>query len=203
MTITLSNKQASVILAALEAFQRARMGQFSMALEQIFPKKCLNKGWEEMQDLEIELKKFFFGDELSKNSYWGIPNKEQVGEDAQIAYEIFGTMRQFMALEKSGGIYEGYTNYNSPLKLSNEPLPEIDGHKELTYKIHEFPDQVAAKKLLAEKKFDKLWEMVEDMKLPYGYCRAREIMLVEGNFPETQKLVLRVEGPHKPFSETF
>jgi len=196
MTITLSNKQASVILAALEAFQRARMGQFSMALEQIFPKKCLAKGFEEMQTLEMDLKKFFFGDELSKNSYWGIPNKEKVGEDAQIAYEIFGTMRQFMALEKSGGIYENYTNYNSPLKLSDEPLPEIDGHKELTYKIHEFPDQVAAKKLFAEKKFDKLWDMVDSMKLPYGYCSAKEIMLVEGDLPETQKLVLRVEEPH-------
>lgn len=55
MTITLSNKQVSVILAALEAFQRARMGQFSMALEQIFPKKCLNKGCEDSVDnSEIE-----------------------------------------------------------------------------------------------------------------------------------------------------
>ena len=197
MKIELSDKQAAVIMSALEAFQRMRAGQFRIAFEEVFPKKCWDKGWDEMKEVEDYLKKFFFGDELKKGSYWGIPNQEKIGEDAQISYEIYCVLRQFLSLKRNNGLFGMGTNFNSPLKLTDEPLPVIEGHKELTYKIHEFPDQVAAKKLFAAKDSNGLFDMVEKMNLPYGYCASREIVWIEGEHPEVQKIAVKINQPHE------
>jgi len=139
MKITLSEEHTKVILAALEAFSRMKIGQFRIALEEVFPKECWDLGWDKMDELERSLKKAFFPND-PPNGGPGICS-EQAG-DGRIAYEITKTIQQYRALKKSNGWFGSTVDFDGNLlNPRGLPPPTIEGLAEMQYMDFFIPDQ--------------------------------------------------------------
>lgn len=195
MTITLSPSQSQVILAALEAFSRFHLNQPKTALEQIFPKKCLDLGWDKMEELVAPLQKEFFP-EYSPNSGPGICNP-QIGKQPQIAYEIAKQMKQYLALQKSGGYFGNTVDFSgADLNPSGEPPPKIEGLKEMQYKDFDiYFDGV--EEAYDSGQYSIIWDHIKSsMNLPHG--DKMEIMEKDNGFSGYRGFIVRVHKPKKP-----
>lgn len=147
-SLRLTKNQLSVVSRALEAFERAQLGQFKMTLEQIFefePDKEYRKNlkevsWDEYNAMEQLLKTLIFNRESGAQqsySYFGITG---ASESAKISYEIDNVIDQFLAVEQNDGYWEYmYHRYDDPLDLSQEPIPEIVEFKK--YKDYPIPKE--------------------------------------------------------------
>lgn len=161
MKITLSEEHVKVILSALEAFSRMRIGQFRVALEEVFPKECWDLGWDKMQELERPLKAVFFPND-PPNGGPGICS-EQAG-DGRIAYEIQKTIQQYRALKKSGGWFgSGYDFDGNLLNPSGLPPPKIEGLEEMQYMDFLVPEeyQDAVHVFMELKDYKRLWHAID------------------------------------------
>lgn len=91
--------------------------------------------------------------------YYGVTNEKM--KDGQIAYEIYSTIRQYVALRENDGYYEIYTNYRDPLKVTEVPLPEIEGFsKEKKFPIKGKAIVNKLKKAEDTKDYSKVWDIV-------------------------------------------
>lgn len=204
MKITLSDEHVEVILAALEAFSRMRIGQFKTALEEVFPQKCWDLGWNKLQELERPLKDSFFPNR-PHNGGPGIC-QEEAGKEAHIAYEIQKAIEQFRALQKSDGWFGSSVNFDGNLlNPSGLPPPEIEGLAEMQYMDFFIPDQEVVGELYKQKDYQNLWSFIDKVvpDLPRGE-KSEIINKFVDDLGAMQILHVRVWKPRKPVdSEKF
>lgn len=143
-SLKLTKNQMAVICRALEAFERAQLGQFKISLEQTFEfesdkeyrKNLKEVSWDEYNALEQMMKALIFNKESNiqqNHSYFGING---ASESAKIAYETQKVIGQFLAVEQNNGYWQStYRSFDEPLDLSQEPIPEVEEFK----KYKDFP----------------------------------------------------------------
>jgi hypothetical protein len=168
--LKLTKNQMGVICRALEALERAQMGQFKIALEQIFEfesdkeyrKHLKDVSWDEYNALEQMLKSFIFNRDSGtqqNNSYFGITG---TSESAKIAYEINKVLGQFLAVEQNDGYWQPvYRSYDDPLHLSQEPIAEVAEFQK--YKDFPIPKKhwSELRKLFADGDLTSMWNIVD------------------------------------------
>ena len=168
--LKLTKNQMGVICRALEALERAQMGQFKIALEQIFEfesdkeyrKHLKDVSWDEYNALEQMLKSFIFNRDSGtqqNNSYFGITG---TSESAKIAYEINKVLSQFLAVEQNDGYWQPvYRSYDDPLHLSREPIAEVAEFQK--YKDFPIPKKhwSELRKLFADGDLTSMWNIVD------------------------------------------
>jgi hypothetical protein len=168
--LKLTKNQMGVICRALEALERAQMGQFKIALEQIFEfesdkeyrKHLKDVSWDEYNALEQMLKSFIFNRDSGtqqNNSYFGIAG---TSESAKIAYEINKVLGQFLAVEQNDGYWQPvYRSYDDPLHLSQEPIAEVAEFQK--YKDFPIPKKhwSELRKLFADGDLASMWNIVD------------------------------------------
>lgn len=168
--LKLTKNQMGVICRALEALERAQMGQFKIALEQIFEfeydkeyrKHLKDVSWDEYNALEQMLKSFIFNRDSGtqqNNSYFGIAG---TSESAKIAYEINKVLGQFLAVEQNDGYWQPvYRSYDDPLHLSREPIAEVAEFQK--YKDFPIPKKhwSELRKLFADGDLTSMWNIVD------------------------------------------
>jgi hypothetical protein len=168
--LKLTKNQMGVICRALEALERAQMGQFKIALEQIFEfeydkeyrKHLKDVSWDEYNALEQMLKSFIFNRDSGtqqNNSYFGIAG---TSESAKIAYEINKVLSQFLAVEQNDGYWQPvYRSYDDPLHLSQEPIAEVAEFQK--YKDFPIPKKhwSELRKLFADGDLTSMWNIVD------------------------------------------
>lgn len=167
---TLTKTQMRVIVRALEAFERAQMGQFKIAFEQIFEyesdeeyrKKLKHLDWDEYSALEQMVKTSIFNRESNIHSNHSSLGIAGVSESGKIAYEIEKVITQFLIVENNDGYWtDSYRSYDDPLKLSQEPLPVVKEFKK--YKDYPIPKKHWKKlrELFKENNMKSMWEIVD------------------------------------------
>lgn len=167
--LKLTKNQLGVIARALEAFERAQLGQFKMSLEQIFEfevdeeyrKNLKQPNWDEYQALEQIIKTTIFtreSDVQRPHTYFGIT---QASESAKISYEIQKVIQQFLFVENNDGFWDDYRTCDDPLTISKEPIPEVVDFK----KYKDFPIPEKEWKKLREKwgegDISAMWEITK------------------------------------------
>ena len=125
---------------------------------------------------------------------FGISNKQV--KDGDIAYEIRQTIRQFLSLKRNNGFFEWFTNFDDPLKVSDEPLPIIEKfQKGKSFLINDDKLKVCVKK----KKWKEAWEIVDDfMKTNHPEIDLHGIRKIQYN-RKSKMYELFVEKPIKKF----
>jgi hypothetical protein len=96
------------------------MGQMSIVLQEVFPAAT----WEDKDVVCAAFRRVM-------PEGRGIISHE-IKDEAKIAFEIHQLLRQNLAIRRNGGKANPmFVCYDSPLKVSQEPLPTITGHAEL------------------------------------------------------------------------
>ena len=183
-TIQLTDNQLRTIQSALETYYRLRSGQIGMALEEVYPDKMLS--WDEKDTMERLVKQMVFPlptnvpDDIIKhrpglhaNEAFGIGQKA-LG-DANLAYELYGTIRQYLAVKRNDGWFGCNTSFDDPVKVTEEPLPVIEGFtktklfpvpKKLQKKVWTYMDKCEQKTCTTEEAQD-IWNALDkEMELP-------------------------------------
>lgn len=98
------------------------------------------------------------------NSSYGVCSEEIY--DGNLAYEIRQTIRQYLTVKSNDGFFN-YMNvsFDDPLKVTEEPLPVIEGfEKSKTFVVEDSKINNQLNKLFKEKKpnWQKMWELVEN-----------------------------------------
>lgn len=128
-TITLTDGQLKIIMNSLEAFSRARMGQFDVMVESLFFEKIIN--WEDRESVNSLMRHIMFGKdhELTKtpNMSYGIYGPECQESGATDAFNMYQVIRRHLALKRSGGKSDPLSNsFDEPLpNTGKEPIPKI------------------------------------------------------------------------------
>jgi len=197
--ISFTDKQLSLIQSALEILYRLRSGQVGMAMDIVYFDKGLS--WDEQQDIERFIRDIVFNGEKDRSApaneptaysaAFGVGNKE-IGE-GNLAYEIEKTIRQYLSVKKNNGYWEVNCGFYDPLKITDEPLPEIEGFN----KWIDFPLTVAqSKKILrhyTKKDYLKMWQEYDKLELDLPKCEKREIIPIDAE----KKVVIRCHKPQK------
>lgn len=98
ITVTLTNKQTKVLVDALDAYTRAKVGQFSYSLDHMVKTpKGASISIKTLLEIEKQLIKLFFP-ELKQNQCYGITN-EEVPDEARIAYDIYQVLCEKLPTE--------------------------------------------------------------------------------------------------------
>lgn len=169
-SLKLTKNQMGVICRALEAFERAQLGQFKMTLEQIFEyesdkeyrKNLKEVSWDEYNSLEQMMKTFIFNRESGvqqNHRYFGITG---ASESAKIAYETNKVIGQFLSVEQNDGYWQSaYRSFDEPLGLSQEPIPEVAEFKK--YKDFPIPKKHwdELRKLYDEGDLTSMWNIAD------------------------------------------
>jgi len=199
-TIHLSDAQLKVVQTALKAMTRAGLGQFDYMLEEFFPAKCYKIGTD-IKDLARPLKQELFP-EYPNN---GGPGISLAAKETQIAYEVEGVITQYLHLKNNGGWFDWTTGSNSPLGLSGEKLPVIDGHEELTYKDYTIPEehQQLCLDLFRSTEYTKIRAIIGSMNIPNN--DGLEIMegATDDGFCGHPYIFVRVHKPRNNKETTF
>lgn len=161
--VKLSDKHLNVIAKALEVYYRMRSGQIGIALDVAYN---YSLSWEEKDALETIVKLIAFKGELKDGRSYGIGHSK-IG-DASVAYDIRKTFEEFLAVTNNDGYYEHTSEFDGPLRTSNEPVPEVVGF--VRYKDFHLSKELSieANRLHKEKKFNELWQYIDSLEIPKG-----------------------------------
>ena len=160
ITIKFEDEHLPIISRALEAYSRARMGQFGIMIEQMFPEKLID--WDDRDKIEKTLREIIFDEpNMSSLSYsYGIGN-ENVG-GGQAAYEIHKVINQYISVQRSGGKWGYTTDYQDPLEYSGIKLPEVVGFKK--YIDYPIPDvDYKFTELYQAENWKVCWEFIDEI----------------------------------------
>lgn len=118
LTLEISEKQADILVKALDTFGRIGMAQYKNAITD-----NLSKFDYSMEDIIIlcnKIKRVIYP-ELDSNAYYGIA---QLEDKYKIAFEMYQTVRQKLSYYRNpeGGFS---VNFDNPFKISEEPLPIV------------------------------------------------------------------------------
>lgn len=95
------------------------------------------------------------------NSYFGVFSPET--KDGSLAYEIYQTLRQYVALKESDGYHSMGTQFRDPLEITGEPLPVIEGFsKEKRFPIKGKAVVNKIKKYQNSQEWDKMWDTIKE-----------------------------------------
>ena len=157
-TITFTDKHLLVIEQALEVYNRLRLGQIKIALDEAFPDKHLD--YDAGNALEKEVRKVIFPELTDSRASYGVGQHKGNGE---IAYEIRQTLRQYISVKNNDGYFDhSFRNFDDPLKLSEEPLPIIEGFdKSKTFVIKGKKTNDRLHTLIEAKDFTQLWKEID------------------------------------------
>lgn len=144
--IEFTDEHLRVMMTALEVYSRLRSGQIKIAIDTayidysitgsesetienyvrdiVFPRTFAHEqNHKEAYDEQCCVKR----PALNKNSYFEITSSEMLKSGGTLAYEIYSTLRQYVSLKNNDG-YEGSgVSYYSPSKITQVPLPVIEG----------------------------------------------------------------------------
>ena len=198
VTIEFRAEHLAVLLKSLEVFQRLKLGQVDIALDEAFG---YSLAYEDKQEIHNCARKYLFkGTDLENNPNvsYGIYNQEKVG-DATLAYEIYKTLGRYKAFKDNDGWADYTRRFDKPFSHTGIPLPVVQGAIE--HKDFKIPKRLwkkindAVYYQLAggdEPDWKKVWEAVDKAmpNLPRGE-RSEIIEVGEG-------WIVRVTAPVKP-----
>ena len=122
-TLTVTDKQALVIMDAVELLARVHMGQMESVVSEVAsPTQAADA-----RDCADALKLAIYP-ELSPTAYYGIVSPE-LRKEARIAWDIFQVVRQRLALdalEPGERPNRMLVIYDDPLHASKEPLARME-----------------------------------------------------------------------------
>lgn len=202
MKITFSDHHIPVLLAALEAYERFKINQPETALEQIFPRGCLDAGWGKVAVICAPFHETFFPD-YTPNSGPSICSEE--AGDARIAYEIQKAIQQYVALKKSDGWFGMTVDFDGNLlNPSGLPPPKIEGLEEMQYKDFLIPEQWKAYNFYNLQNYELLWRHINKSiaDLPRGDKLEIIEQMDNNEFCGSPTLCVRVHKPRKPLDES-
>jgi hypothetical protein len=118
-TLTFNEKQAQVLMSALEFYSRVHMGQFHVISDEFRFEHEFNQ--DNAHFYLDRLREMIFP-ELESNEYYGIYN-DIVGP-GQEAWDIYQVIRHARAWKRHPE--GGWTvDFSTPIEAGKEPLPEI------------------------------------------------------------------------------
>lgn len=125
MKIELSDKQADILIAALDLYSRIHLGQFEEVanIARMYDISKLNKDYEAHNEFEDAVReaKIILG--FDRNGSYGIFN-EQVNDVARIAWDMQQVIRNHLAWKRNPE--GGFTvNFDAPHHSSKENLINI------------------------------------------------------------------------------
>lgn len=128
--ITLTDKQAQVIVDALDLYTRLLMGQFN-EIESLFIHHGKSEFWKndklrELLRTNLLITKIILLPELSDGAYYSILDKDHVPFVARVAYDIQSKMNHDISwhVHREGGMT---TNFDKPFHAEHsQPLPKIE-----------------------------------------------------------------------------
>lgn len=198
VTIEFQEEHLSVIIKALEVYQRMKLGQIDYAFEEAF-------GWELDRDKVQAIHNYarqlmFEGTDMANNPNvsWGIYNQEKVG-DATLGYEVQKVLRRYKAFQRNDGWADYGRNFDEPYSHTKVPLPEIKGF--IDYKLFRIPKRLWKKidsaKAMTEWKrevWEDVWKSIDKAmpKLPRG--TKSELVLDEYE----AEWYVKVTSPYRP-----
>lgn len=194
--IEFTDEQLHVMMTALETYSRLRAGQVSIAMNTAYRDYWLTA--QESEAIEDCVRNIVFTEPfslehkqkagfdapverpaLNKNSYFGVFSQDMLKSGGTLAYEIYSTLRQYVALKNNDGYAGTGVCYDDPVHVTKVPLPVIEG---FTTEKH-FPIKGKAivsklDKAQETKNYTKVWDVVgEYLKRKYpemsSYCSAR------------------------------
>ena len=157
-TITFDDQHLPVLMKALEAYERFKLGQVDYFLDILSDNDI---GYEDRQEIHRLVRSKMFP-KLEHSQSYGIGNKE-VG-DGQIAYEIRKVLDNYISVKRNGGYWGNGTNFYEPLKYSEVELPKVHGFKTyIDFRIdYRYDDKLA--KYLNNKDFQSAWKLIDKWK---------------------------------------
>ena len=116
--LEMNQKQAIVLMDALETFSRIKMGQFDV-IQTAFVLRDFDR---QIASSYAKALRRTIMPELSDNAYYGIFSKE-AGTGAE-AWDVYQVIRHAIAWKRNprGGMT---IDYDKPMAASKEPLPKI------------------------------------------------------------------------------
>ena len=204
VTIEFQNEHIPTILKALEVYQRLKLGQIDIALDEAFG---YSLAYEDKKEIHNCARKYLFkGTDLENNPNvsYGIYNQEKVG-DATMAYEIYKVLRRYKAFKDNDGWADWSRSFDKPHSHTGVPLPIVQGaieHKDfkIPKRLWKRLDEAYANKDTADWK--KIWDSIDRAmpNLPRG--EKSEIVNLLWDIDETEsQWVIRVTAPIKPKEE--
>lgn len=119
--LTLNEKQAEILIAALDLYSRIGIGQFEDVLN-VYDRN-LKLDYEVREQLRRDLNKAKIAAGHPPNGSYGIHNPE-VRDEFRTAFDIQQVVRHRIAWDRKpeGGIQ---VNFDTPRQIGTEPLAEI------------------------------------------------------------------------------
>ena len=139
VTVEFQNEHIPTILKALEVYQRIKLGQFDIALDEAFG---YSLAYEDKQEIHNCARKHLFkGTDLENNPNvsYGIYNQEKVG-DATMAYEIYKVLGRYKAFKDNDGWADYTRRFDKPFSHTGVPLPVVQGAIE--HKLFKIPKRL-------------------------------------------------------------
>jgi hypothetical protein len=190
-TVNFEPEHLNVLIKALETYERLRMGQFKIALDEAFDGKLQRETTRVLEHLAQ--RDPIFNDLPKPNGAYGVGNPAT--GDACIAYEINKTLRNFRYFQTNDGWVSAFhVDSRGPILLSGVKPPTIEGFT--TEKTFPLPKSIQSKAMKAFKLGEgaTLWKIIEKgMQLPKG--DTYKIMTNPANATE---LVVVINRPSKP-----
>lgn len=172
--LEMTEDQAKVVMVALDSYNRAKLYQFYLWFEAVFPELSVDyddqKKLEEFFDSFIEQKRNF------KDA------------DTILSYCVYKTLRQYFSVKDNDGYFGFGVSFDGPLGVTPDDCPKIEGFK--LYKDIKIPKKFL--KLLDDEKYELFWKNVDNEVLPkYDVISWEKIQILK------QEKLLRIWKPHK------
>ena len=193
VTVEFQEEHISVIIRALEVYQRLRLGQVDYALSEAFDWRL-----DQKQAIHNFARKILFPELDNPNASYGIYNQEKVG-DATLGYEVQKTLGRYKSIKNNDGWSDWGRSFDKVHSHTGVPLPEVQNF--IDYKLFKVPKRLWKKIDAANAQdwnrevWEDVWKSIDKAmpKLPKG----EKSELVGSEFM-TDGWYVKVHSPIKP-----
>ena len=170
VTVEFQEEHISVIIRALEVYQRLRLGQVDYALSEAFDWRL---DYDQKQAIHNFARKILFPEFDNPNASYGIYNQEKVG-DATLGYEVQKTLGRYKSIKNNDGWSDWGRSFDKVHNHTGIPLPEVQNF--IDYKLFKIPKRLWKKIDAANAKdwnrevWEDVWKSIDKAmpKLPKG-----------------------------------
>ena len=195
VTVEFQEEHISVIIRALEVYQRLRLGQVDYALSEAFDWRL---DYDQKQAIHNFARKILFPELDNPNASYGIYNQEKVG-DATLGYEVQKTLGRYKSIKNNDGWSDWGRSFDKVHSHTGVPLPEVQNF--IDYKLFKVPKRLWKKIDAANAQdwnrevWEDVWKSIDKAmpKLPKG----EKSELVGSEFM-TDGWYVKVHSPIKP-----
>ena len=195
VTVEFQEEHISVIIRALEVYQRLRLGQVDYALSEAFDWRL---DYDQKQAIHNFARKILFPELDNPNASYGIYNQEMVG-DATLGYEVQKTLGRYKSIKNNDGWSDWGRSCDKVHSHTGVPLPEVQNF--IDYKLFKVPKRLWKKIDAANAQdwnrevWEDVWKSIDKAmpKLPKG----EKSELVGSEFM-TDGWYVKVHSPIKP-----